>query len=214
MYTNEKIYNTLKKAITVEGLGEELPNGEFIGVGLLREVMDMLKSNLQEEIAKKGGGKVKHLKIIQQVLKVNEKSSGKEKYMNAIPYKDGYFFTNTYEALISSQDFGYPHAEEDMSKLCGVVQSMETDEYPFSIKIDIDDVKLFISTHKKEKQTTPYTVNYGDGQKIGINPKYLLRCLQWAETDTIHIKTGFKPILIKGKENKAVVVPMKLKHKN
>lgn len=53
MYTNETIYNSLKKAITVEGLGEELSNGEFIGVGLLGEVMDMLKSNLQEEIAKK-----------------------------------------------------------------------------------------------------------------------------------------------------------------
>ena len=74
MYTNETIYNALKKAITVEGLGEELSNGEFIGVGLFGDVMDMLKSNLQEEIARKGGGKVKHLKIIKQVLEVNRKS--------------------------------------------------------------------------------------------------------------------------------------------
>lgn len=211
MYTNEMIYHTLKKVLTVEGLGEELSNGEFVAVGLLGEVMDMLKSNLQEEIAKKGGGKVKHLNIIKQVLKVNEKSSREEKYMNAIPYKDRYFFTNTYEALISSQDFGYPHAEEDMSKLCEVVQGIETDEYPFSIKIDIDDVKLFISTHKKEKQTTPYVISYGEGQKIGINPKYLLRCLQWAETDTIHIKRKWQPVLIKGETNGAILVPMKLK---
>ena len=208
MYTNEKIYNTLKKAITVEGLGEELPNGEFIGVGLLREVMDMLKSNLQEEIAKKGGGKVKHLKIIQQVLKVNEKSSGKEKYMNAISYRDGFFFINGYEALMSNQDFGYSHSEEP--SLAEYINKIETDEYPFSVKIDIDALKLFVSTHKKEKKPTPYAIPYGDGQKIGVNPKYLLRCLQWAETSIIHIKAEFKPVFIEGKENKAVVVPMRL----
>lgn len=209
MYTNEKIYNTLKKAITVEGLGEELPNGEFIGVGLLGEVMDMLKVNLQEEIAKKGGGKVKHLNILKQVLKVNEKSSGKEKYMNAISYRDGFFFINGYEALISSQDFGYSHSEEP--SLAEYINKIETDEYPFSVKIDIEDLKLFVSTHKKEKKPTPYTINYGDGQKIGVNPKYLLRCLQWAETSIIHIKAEFKPVLIKGEMNRAILVPMRLR---
>lgn len=212
MYTNEKIYNTLKKAITVEGLGAESSNGEFIGVGLLGEVMDMLKSNLQEEIAKKGGGKVQHLNILKQVLKDNKKFLGKEKYLNAIPYKDNrYFFTNGYECLISCQDYGYAHSDADIGGLIEAIYDMETDEYPFTVKVDMDDLKLFVSTHKKEKRTTPYVISYGDGQKIGINPKYLLRCLQWAETDTIHIKAGLKPVLVKGKENKALIVPMKLR---
>ena len=187
MYRNETIYNALKEAITVEGLGEELSNGEFIGVGLLGKVMDMLKSNLQEEIAKKRGGKVKHLKILKQVLEVNRQSL-KEEYMNAIPYKDNrYCFTNGFEALI------------------------ETDEYPFTVKVDMDNLKLFVSTHKKEKQTAPYVISYGEGQKIGVCPKYLLRCLQWAETDTIHIRGKWKPVLIKGETNRAILVPMKLK---
>lgn len=209
MYTNETIYNALKKAITVEGLGDELSNGEFIGVGLFGDVMDMLKSNLQEEIARKGGGKVKHLNIIKQVLKVNEKSSGKEKYMNAISCRDGFFFINGYEALISNQDFGYSHSEEP--SLTEYINKIETDEYPFSVKIDIDALKLFVSTHKKEKKPTPYAIPYGDGQKIGVNPKHLLRCLQWAETSIIHIKAEFKPVLIKGEMNRAILVPMRLR---
>lgn len=212
MYTNETIYNALKKALTVEGLGEELHSGEFIAVGLLGEVMEMLKSNLQEEISKKGGGKVQHLNILKQVLKDNKKFLGKEKYLNAIPYKDNrYFFTNGYECLISCQDYGYAHSDADIGGLIEAIYDMETDEYPFTVKVDMDDLKLFVSTHKKEKRTTPYVISYGDGQKIGINPKHLLRCLQWAETDTIHIKAGLKPVLVKGKENKALIVPMKLR---
>lgn len=210
MYTNETIYNALKKAITVEGLGKELSNGEFIGVGLLGEVMDMLKSNLQEEITKKGGRKVKHLNILKQVLKVNEKSLGKEKYLNAIPYKDNrYLFTNGYECLISCQDYGYAHSNADIRDLIETIYNIETDEYPFSIKVDIDDLKLFISTHKKDKQTTPYVLYYGDGQKIGFCPKYLLRCLQWAETNKVKIKGQYKPVLIDGEINNALLFPMR-----
>lgn len=211
MYTNETIYNALKKAIVVEGLGEELSNGEFIGVGLLGKVMDMLKSNLQEDIAKKGGGKVKHLKIIKQVLEVN-RQLGKEEYMNAIPYKDNrYVFNNGYECLISCQDYGYAHSDADIGGLIEVIYNIETDEYPFTVKVDMDNLKLFVSTHKKEKQTTPYVISYGEGQKIGVCPKYLLRCLQWAETDTIHIKRKGQPVLIKGETNGAILCPMKLK---
>lgn len=211
MYTNETIYNALKKAITVEGLGEKLSNGEFVAVGLLGKVMDMLKSNLQEEIAKKGGGKVKHLKILKQVLEVNRKFL-KEEYMNAIPYKDNrYCFTNGFEVLLSCQDYGYAHSDADIGGLIETVYNIETDEYPFTVKVDMDNLKLFVSTHKKEKQTTPYVIPYGDGQKIGVCPKYLLRCLQWAETDTIHIRGKWKPVLIKGETNRAILFPMKLK---
>lgn len=211
MYTNETIYNALKEAITVEGLGEELSNGEVIGVGLLGKVMDMLKSNLQEEIAKKRGGKVKHMKILKQVLEANRGFLGKEKYMNAIPYKDRYFFINGIECLISCQDYGYAHSDADMGGLIETIYNTETDEYPFTVKVDMDNLKLFMSTHKKEKQTTPYVISYGEGQKIGVCPKYLLRCLQWAETDTIHIKGKWKPVLIKGETNRAILCPMRLK---
>lgn len=212
MYTNETLYNALKKAIIAEGLANELPNGEFMCAGLVGDVMEMLKSNLQEEIAKKGGGKVKHLKILKQVLEVNQQSVGKERYMNAIPYKDNrYFFTNGYECLISCQDYGYAHSDADIGGLIETVYNIETDEYPFTVKVDMDNLKLFVSTHKKEKQTTPYVIPYGDGQKIGVCPKYLLRCLQWAETDTIHIRGKWKPVLIKGETNRAILFPMKLK---
>ena len=191
MYTNETIYNALKEAITVEGLGEELSNGEFIGVGLL--------------------GKVKHLKILKQVLEVNRQFLGKDEYMNAIPYKGGYFFTNGFEILLSCQDYGYTHSDADMGGLTEAIYNMETDEYPFTVKVDMDNLKLFVSTHKKEKQTAPYVISYGEGQKIGVCPKYLLRCLQWAETDTIHIKRKWKPVLIKGETNGAILCQMRLK---
>lgn len=211
MYTNETLYNALKKAIIAEGLANELPNEEFMCAGLLGDVMDMLKTNLREEIAKKRGGKVKHLKILKQVLEVN-RQLGKEEYMNAIPYKDNrYFFNNGYECLISCQDYGYAHSDADIGGLIEVIYNIETDEYPFTVKVDMDDLKLFVSTHKKEKQTTPYVISYGEGQKIGVCPKYLLRCLQWAETATIHIRGKWKPVLIKGETNRAILVPMKLK---
>lgn len=208
MYTNETIYNSLKEALTVEGLGEELSNGEFVGVGLLGKVMDMLKTNLREEIAKKKGAKVKHLNIIKQVLKENDK----EKWMKAIPYENGkYYFTNGHEVVIGNQDFGYEHLNpEDCLSLTEYIHTICTSNFENIVKVDVNDLKLHISTHKKDKVTL-YIISYGTGQQVEFCPKRLLRCLQWCETDAIQIlNKKFAPCVIKGDTgNMAVLCQMR-----
>lgn len=212
MYTNETLYNALKKAIIAEGLANELPNEEFMCAGLLGDVMDMLKMNLREEIAKKKGAKVKHLNIIKQVLKENELFGHEKKWMKAIPYENGkYYFTNAIEAIIGNQDFGYEHLNpEDCPSLTEYIHTLCTSNLENIVKVDVDDLKLHISTHKKDKET-PYIISYGTGQQAGFCPRYLLRCLQWCETDTIQISNKkFAPCVIKGDTGNMAVLCRKM----
>lgn len=98
-------------------------------------------------------------------------------------------------------DYGYPEAEPhkrlDMKLFFSFWDNLSV--YCEWIEVDVVDLNAFIKMHPK-KDTTPYILEFKDGEKIGFNPHYLKDALDFVGTDEIMVSTEKSPALCRSED--------------
>ena len=187
---------------------------EVLRKGNLKDLENALIENIREEIEKGKGTKKSDLSIIKRICDF-EKEYNNNRWACYHPFThDGIEYKAFLQGhyIISSQnDFGYTVAEKPFK----LDEAFKLDN-DFNLEIDISDLKLFIKTNSK-KIAKPYVLEYitksGESEKIGFNPRYLLDCLQFNETNVISISEPKSPAFIENKSKKtlALILPIRLK---
>ena len=179
--------------------------------------LDALKSELIEdirvEVEKSKGTKQKDITIIKKIVKEEKlnKMCGKchpfEFYGTS--NKKYYGFLEGHYILASTNDFGYEVAEgNELFKIDKMLTEFGTGT---EITVDMVDLKAFIKTMDK-KDITPYIIDC-NGVQIGFNPKYLIDCLEFCNSDKIYCTTPSAPAYIMDSKeyNKiGLVLPIRL----
>lgn len=139
------------------------------------------------------------------IRRLNKQETGiyTDKYSE---YKGRKIFISAFYFFDSDKDYGFECSNCD----CGCIMKMITEQICDSYKeinIDIDLLKQFAKTYKKDKE--PFLVGKINGENVWVNPNYLLDCLTFCEIDIVRIYGKLKPLIIVGENNRAVLMPIR-----
>ena len=168
-----------------------------------------LKASILEDIrietAKSTGTKSTDLSIIKRITDHGKQN---EKYGKYHEYEEYKAFTNGRYVLCSKDAFGY--ASNGITGY-NVSQFFKSD-YESDTKIEIDMIDLRTTTKvQKRKEAKPYVFTV-DGVKFGVNPFYLLDCLQFCDTNILYVTKNNAPFYMKhtNSERFGLVLPVRL----
>lgn len=106
-----------------------------------------------------------------------------------------------------------PHVETEFD-VDGVMKGVTENAVPLRLPT-VGTVKAWIALdreqHGGKRSHVPYVLTYGDGEKIGVNPQYLIDMLQ-ALPDCTAVVTGpIKPIYFTAENGDGILLPVRLK---
>ena len=201
----------MTNAKMLELLNEYLENNNVVK---LMDLKNGLTENIRVEIEKSKGTKVKDISVMKKVIKdveeaVYSNEIFKGYHVFELNNKQYNGFCNGHFIFASTNDFGYEKSENplDMKQMFSE-NGFEKNNMNMEIKVNLNDVKFFIKTHKKSDKK-PYIINT-DNFKIGINPYYLQNALEFCNSDTIYITKPNQPIYVKSEDYEKItlVLPM------
>ena len=200
--TNEKMLEILK---------DFMKSNDFSKLAKLEQG---LTENIRLEIEKSKGTKVKDLTIIKRIV---AKGGINPKFLNYHPLtfkgKEYKCFLDGHYILASDNDFGYVQDSEpyDIGKFFESDNCIEKNENNVEYKVDMNDLKFFIKTHKRSERK-PYIFEIKDGVKVGINAWFLKDGLDFCKTDTIYVTSTKTPIYVKSDDYSRIgfILPVNL----
>jgi len=176
----------------------------------LEKLKDALVDDIRTEVSKENGNKSKDISIIKRIVKekkINEKFGKYNEFdYNGKNYKG---FLEGHYILASEKDFGYESNCEDKFKVENMFTNFDNDE-DIRIKVDLVDLKTFIKIRTDKEK--PYVMEI-DGFKIACNPKFLIDCLTFCETDTIYCTNKVSPMFMKNNDDMdkiGMVLPIRI----
>ena len=156
----------------------------------------------------KRNGNISQKKIIDSMFKAfskKEATARPELLFKYQPTSRGYSFTDSYRCFYTNDNFGYELGGISQRTIDNFVPTPE--QIIETLKIDIDELKLFIKTADKKI----YTLK-GNKLTTNWNAKYLLDALQFANNNTIHITGQYKVGIVyyKNGDVSSILAPCKV----
>lgn len=122
-------------------------------------------------------------------------------------HNDLYCFFDGYRLYALKNNYGY-----EQSKGTFNIEAAKPKYNDICVKIDVNDLKLFIKTSKAGKVKKPIYVLENDKIKIGFNPKYLIEFCEMFDTDVIYCRAPSASAYYENSDGEwGVVFPVRLK---
>ena len=195
-------------------------NRNGIEAGVYDILLGIVKEELAKECEKAAGRKANVRKAAERMLSKDPTreylTKTQVRTINGVKY---YAQIDGFRMSWSTIDFGFGTCEENMS-----INFERIIEYryknPGTVKVNKADLMNHIKTMKYSDYAchgiVPYTIKFGNGCEIDLNPKYLKDALDFTETDELTVDFGVKgagayPVMLHNiKEDRhALVLPIR-----
>lgn len=166
----------------------------------------LLLEDIRIETAKQSGNKASDIAIIKRITVCGKQN---KLFANYNEYGEYKAFLEGHYILCSKDSFGYDGNGSEGFKVINMFKSGY--EYDTQVEIDLVDLKTATKTQGR-KEVKPYVITVNDDLIIGVNPFFLLDCLQFCNTNIIYVTDRKSPLYVKRNDGErfGLVLPIML----